>query len=243
MTFRARTAIGLLLLVLAAPATSEAGLLSWLDALSGPGPFWGTDVEMEAYCHAFPKPKTKPGTSQTEGLAEIVGIRFPISDSCKHILLKQHRFTFLLTEGIALAANNPLDYGDDGHQTKSTSVWLFRSGGSVNYSFDMAVEIGAGAGVFYFAGPRFDNFVRPFVQPARLAVRPLLFVPHLRQEKNGWLIFEADWTRLLGTINGATFGAPGDPWKIDDRNRLELGVYLDLHRLLGMKPPCKPCSP
>jgi hypothetical protein len=225
-----------ILLVLIFPASASAfGFLEWLDRLSGPGPFWGFNLELELKCFGGvppPPPPPPPGIT----VAPPTALRMPVDESCRKAKLIEHKFTWMVTPGFAISENNPLDYGDTGHQDTSTAVRLIRGGTSLDYRIDQAVEIGAGAGLFYFNGPRFNDFVRAFVQPARLTLRPLLLVPKWRRDDEkrdhrGWLLLEINWLLLLGTIDGADFGAPADPWRTSNENQLEVGLSIDVYRL------------
>lgn len=229
--------VGMVLVLLTLPAHASAfGFLEWLDRLSGPGPFWGFNMELELKCFGGRRPPPPP-PPVPEFVTPATAIRVPMTKGCREAKLDEHKYTWMVTPGFAIAEDNPLDYQDTGHQDTSAAVRLIRGGTSVDFRFDQAAEIGAGVGLFYFNGPRFNDFARAFVQPVRLTFRPLLFVPKWRAEDTkrdhrGWLLLEINWLLLLGTIDGADFGAPADPWRTHNESKLEVGLSLDLYRLL-----------
>ena len=213
-----RVAIGFFLLVFVAPAHVEAGLFSWLDRLSGPGPFWGIDVGIALRC---PKRKeiANPKTLQDMRIMSADGIVF----SCPSDRLDNRGFHYFLNTGVAVAFRNQLNYGSRPEPEPSTSVALVKVGSSFDYRLHPSLEVGAGAGLWYFAGPSFDNFARPYIQPVRVSIRPLLLNWKTNRTLNnddyneplrrrGWLIIQVNLNMVLGTIDGATFGAPDDSW-------------------------------
>jgi hypothetical protein len=152
-------------------------------------------------------------------------IRIP----CDTTLDDRHT-TIYFNLGGSIAENNPLFYGDEGRQEQSTAVRLVKAGVSADWTFDRAFDVGAGFGMMYFAGPRFDNFSRGFIEPVRIAVRPIML--RSKRDDNGWLIVSASWQILLGTIDGADFGAPLDTFSEKNEHIPEVGVSIDLVRLV-----------
>jgi hypothetical protein len=157
--------------------------------------------------------------------------------SCSRSRLTQQHWNWYVTGGWGLAFENTLDYGGRDVAGLSERVQYFRAGTSLMYTVHPAVDLGAGTGVLIFAGPRFDTFPMPYVQPVKLAVRPLLLrdregLSSNQIEARGWLVLTANWTMLLGTIDGADFGAPNDPLRVQRESLPQFGVALDLPRLL-----------
>lgn len=212
----------LMLVVLAGcavPATADAGILSWLDKLSGPGPFWGIEASFAVRCFVVGESNQTGQATRPEGSGFVIG--------CPKSELKQKEFAWFLTIGGAIAEHNPLDYDDLGRTAESTAVRMLKFGTALDYRVFPALEIGSGVGVRYFAGPRFDNFALPYIQPARMTIRPLLW------SGNDWLLLSANWDILLGVVDGAKFGAPRDSFRADRENNLEIGVSIDLVRLFN----------
>lgn len=224
-----RLTLALIALILNARLV-DASILDWLDKMSGPGPFWGIDVSVGVKCFGFPKPtnnQTPAGEALSSG-----GI---ILGCVTRAPLDERHFTWLVSAGGAIASDNPLNYGDSG-KSKSRAVRLLRFGSSLDYTVHPALDIGAGAGLIYFAGPSFDNFALPYVEPLRFTSRPLLLVsrhPKPDQvERWGWLLVSANWNIVVGTVDGAKFGAPLDPFKArSERGRWRYGVGIDFMRL------------
>ena len=229
MTRLFRTSVILWLLCVGAPSPASASIMDWLDRLSGPGPFWGVDLDMQVNC-----PSRKEGSppSGVKALASAIVI------SCPNESFHTQHFNWYLTTGLGFATSgkNKLNYGEASN-TSTKAIGTFKVGTAVDYTASRAFDLGVGAGVMYFYGPRFDNFARPYFQPLRLAIRPLLLkdIPRSRQtsnDPNGWLIVNLNVMVLLGTIDGSTFGAPADPWHVHNEFVPEIGVGLDVVKLL-----------
>jgi hypothetical protein len=223
---RCRIVVPVLVLCVLIPASASAqGFFRWLGKLSGPGPFWG--VSGDLYLHCFPTkwtPSPPPKPDQVK--AEFVGFTIP----CPDTTLDDKHLTLYLNITGAVAENNPLNYGDVGAQEQSTAVRMLKVGASIDWTVHRTLDIGAGGGLAYFAGPRFDNFSRAYVQPIRTALRPIMFC-RTATDNDGWLIVSANWQILLGTIDGADFGAPLDTFKTSNEHDLELGLSIDIIRL------------
>jgi hypothetical protein len=206
--------------VLLAPASARAdGLLSWLGRLSGPGPFLGGNVSV---CVT---------TTAKDEQVETVGLFF----SCKNSRLERRHASIYVDAGAGLAWANELDYAGQDIEGKSERVAYFKTGGSFLYTVAPAIDLGIGAGVMIFDGPRFSSFVSPYVQPVKVVVRPLLLSSARDgddMERRGWLMLTASWTILLDTIDGAQFGAPADPLRERFENLPQFGIAVDIPRLL-----------
>ena len=216
-----------LLLVLIPVSASAQGVFRWLGKLSGPGPFWGAGAEINVRCLGVDKEKQEEAESvrfKTEAVTGI-GLRFP----CNTMPDDRHTTIYFNLAG-SIAESNSLFYGEAGGEERSTAVRLVQAGMSADWTFDKAFDIGAGFGMMYFAGPQFDNFSRGFIQPVRLSVRPLLL--RSRHPYDGWLIVSANWQILLGTIDGADFGAPLDSFRSHNEHIPEIGLTVDVIRLI-----------
>jgi hypothetical protein len=229
---RFRCVVPVVLLLVLIPASASAqGLFRWLGRLSGPGPFWGASVDRYLKClptKGTPKPTPRADPQQVHTDAMMMpGITMP----CPDTTLDDKHLTIYLNVTGAVAENNPLNYGDVGTQEESTAVRLLRVGASLDWTAHRTFDIGTGAGISYFAGPRFDNFVRPYVQPLRTAFRPLMLCG-AATDNDGWLIVSANWQILLGEIDGADFGAPLDSFRERNEHIPEIGVTIDFVRLV-----------
>lgn len=215
-----RDCVGLAIVALcslAVPRTAGAGILSWLDQLSGPGPFLMFDASKGVWCSQKP-------------MLEGVGVRWGCQSK---VSLDEKNLTWYLTGGAGFAIDNPLDYGTGNDKPP---VRIVKLGTSLDYTVHRLVDIGAGAGVLYFNGPRFPNFARVYVEPLRLGFRPLLLGSRAgltpRQKRLGAFVVYANWNIVTGTLDGRTFGAPADPFRArNELDRKEFGVVIDFGRL------------
>ena len=219
-----RRVLPFVLLVVLMPASASAqGFFRWLGRLSGPGPFWGASAEFALQCYGVNE-KAKPEIP-VKGRVAGVGVRVPCKDA---LLTDRHATVYLIVQG-GIADDNPLFYGDQG-EAESAAVRLLKSGVSLDWTVHKSLDVGAGFGLMYFAGPRFDNFSRGYVQPARVAFRPLTL--RGTDDADGWLILAANWQMILGRIDGPDFGAPLDPLVSRNEQDVEVGATVDLVRFI-----------
>lgn len=203
---------------LALPQAAGAGILSWLDELSGPGPFLVFDASRGMWC------SHKLNTTMS-------GVRWGCQSK---VSLDDRNLTWYLTGGGGFALHNPLDYGTGNDKPP---VLIVKLGTSLDYTVHRLFDIGAGAGVLYFDGPRFPKFARVYVEPLRLGFRPLLLGSGKsltsRQNRLGAFVAYANWNILVGSLEGRTFGAPADPFRArNELKRKEVGLAIDLERLI-----------
>jgi hypothetical protein len=213
-------------MVACSAGTAHAGLISWLDQLSGPGPFWIFDGSYGIKCSGDPVPSTERRKAETFG--------FGIRGGCEaRRSLEQRTWTWYLSAGAGFATENHLNYSDAG----SHPVRLVRFGTSVDRTVHRTLDLGAGIGGMYFAGPDFSNFTRMYLEPVRVNVRPLVLwpgAPGARRERRGALSVYINWNILVGTVEGKDFGAPLDTFRAHtELNRKEYGLILDIGRLLS----------
>jgi hypothetical protein len=252
MNRRSRLFAALLFAVaVATPQRADAmWVFTWLDDLSGPGPFWGLELNLGVHCFPVdpppPPPKCHCAKPQDEPRSTS-SATIDVAPSCRRALLKPGLSRIGVVLGGAVASNNPLDYGEVGHQSRSTAVGLLTFGGSYDYTLAPAIDVGAEAGFAYFIGPRFTNFGRPYIKPAKVTLRPLVLAHcgfvHCKDEeklkgqdvaeKHRWLLVYLDWHRLIGDMDGGDFGAPADQvFKVQGHeDNFEWGVTIDLLRL------------
>lgn len=219
----------LLLVLTLMPSPAQAqGVLRWLGRLSGPGPFWGLGAEVRVACFGVDKrARVNPNNVQAE--TESMGARFPCPKATYNPL-DEHATVYFSVSG-AIAESNPLDYQDAESQDESDAVRMLKVGTSIDWTVHRMFDLGTGFGIAYFGGPRFDNFSLGYVQPVRVSLRPLLWSRAVSDDR-GWLLVSANWQILLGTLDGADFGAPSDPFVSKNEQDVELGVSVDVLRLL-----------
>jgi hypothetical protein len=216
--------------MLTAPLKAEASFLGWISRLSGPGPFWGLDAEVCVSHLNFDKDKIKPMNEAGDQKTFAPTLTFP----CK-VRLDQRHLSWNLHAGVAVAFKNPLDYTGAGVEGKSDNVWRGQLGTSLDLTLRPWIDIGAGGGLVYFAGERFDSFARGYVEPVRVTVRPLLWrhaSNPAQRERDAWLGISAGWIIHLGTLDGADFGAPSDSFRTHNESNWQAGVSIDVLRLL-----------
>jgi hypothetical protein len=207
--------------------TYADGLISWLGKLSGPGPFIGANVDV-CVKPFFVDPKAKAGGPEVAAGLII---------SCSDTRLNDQHLSWYVGAGFGLAYENNLNYSGRSVEGLSERVMFYRVGTSLMYTVHPAVDLGMGTGVMIFNGPRFEAFPMPYLQPVKLALRPLLLRDRTGRTDNqidarGWLVVTANWTLLLGTLDGADFGAPNDPLLVRNENLPQFGVAIDVPRLL-----------
>src|SRR4051794_33916380 len=146
--------------------TAHAGLISWLDALSGPGPFYVFDVSHGLKC--WPGKSTQGSENEKapadQEPARTTGERIMsgISHGCQSTRPLDERFTtWSVGAGVGFATQNPLHYDDQQHH----DVWMLRATTSLDYRVHRALDVGAGVGMMYFNVPHEDSFSRPYVEP------------------------------------------------------------------------------
>jgi hypothetical protein len=208
-------------LVAMAPQTAEAGILEWLGRLSGPGPFWGVDADV--CLKAFPLEKR-----------DDQGMMGSLRLSCPSARLDERHISWYAHLGWAVAFDNPLNYAGVDVAGKSDNVWLLKVGTSFDFTVKPYLDIGVGGGLFHFGGERFDSFSRPYIEPVRVGLRPLLLCrgrDKSRTEHDGWLLISVNRVIHLGTFDGASFGAPLDSFRTYNEGNWSGGLTVDVIRL------------
>ena len=222
-----RTIILAIVILLGKPHLADAGgILGWLGRMSGPGPFWGVDLSVCVPPSPWPLHKGQHETTKAETTkAEAIIL-------CKPEI-KRGDLTWYATVGFAFASNNQLDYGDSGGREKSRTVWTINAGTTLSYTLFDPLDVGTGVGFLRFDGPSFDYFLSPYVEPIILTLRPGLLARNCKGAKCRAVVISAAWHMLRDTVNGASFGAPDDPWERKNESRLAVGLSLDLYKLLS----------
>lgn len=185
------------------PRTAHAGILSWLDQLSGPGPFVVFDATYGVHC--FEK-ETKAGTAEPERGTEANLLGFGLRGGCQSYRSLDERFpTWFVTAGAGVALRNELRYPD---HVRDRTVRFLKVGTGIDYTAHRTFDIGAGVGVMYFDGRSFPNFSRIYVEPVRVSFRPLLVKTAgdggltNREQRLGAFMVYANWNILISTLEG-----------------------------------------
>ena len=213
-------------------AAAAGGLLSWLGKMSGPGPFIGIDVARCVAVKGGEAEKAPTDAAQGTGIADAGGSLIFCPELNGGRRYRPH-WTFYVLGGVSASLGNNLQRdGTDGH-----AVWVFNLGGAADYTVAPWFAVGAGAGVNQFVGEDFKGFVRPYVEPY-VSIRPALLgkraadITDARSTREAILrslIFTVGWRVLFADLDGASFGAPADPWAgAHNEGRLSLSVGIDV---------------
>jgi len=217
--------------------TAHAGLISWLDQLSGPGPFWIFDGSYGIKCPPLGKASRDARASSGEGQAGLKTsagskILTGLTGGCQSRESLDNRIAIWSAgAGLGFARKNPLVYDD--HQTHS--VFVTRGATSIDFRVHRTLDVGAGVGVIHFYVHDQASFARPYVEPLRIGFRPLVnWKGPIRDERRGALVVYANWNIITGDITGDDFGASSDPFHVrNELKRFEFGLNIDVKRLRG----------
>jgi hypothetical protein len=230
-----RAAVLVAAMLACSAGTAHAGLISWLDQLSGPGRFWIFDGSYGIRCRPLGKSSRDGGASPAEGDA---GAKTPadtnilsgITGGCQSRESLDKRIAIWSAgAGLGFTVKNPLVYDD--HQTHS--VFVTRAATSIDFRVHRTLDVGLGGGVIDFYVHHQANFARPYIEPLRIGFRPLVnWKGPIRHPRRGALVVYANWNIILGDITGDDFGAPSDPFHVrNELKRFEFGLNIDVKRL------------
>lgn len=238
MTVAARILV-LVLIGLAVPESAQAGLLSWLGRMSGPGPFFGVDISRCVLVKGDdpPAPPRDEAASDASAGRRIRNVVLGLCPELKDKRYKPH-WTVSVLAGLSGSLQNDLQRnGEDAH-----AVWVLNLGGTADYTANPWLAVGAGAGINHFFGKDFRAFARPYVEPY-VAIRPALIgrsgeIPPASSTGQAFarsLIAVVGWRVLFADLDGASFGAPGDPFHVHNEGRLSVGVGIDLWAIIDKR--------
>ncbi len=200
-----------LVLASAQPAFAIRGLFEWLDRLSGPGPMTGAGVEVVVYCRSGGTPSGGESSADVDR-----GTWF--EQDC-YVLPSEKRVVIVnFAGGLLRTGDNPSDGG-------GVKALVFAP--SVDVRLHRAVDIGAGFGFTRFTptgSPElFDAFWKPFVQIARVNVRPLML--GCRDSRCGFLTISGR-LEAFGGFDAHDFGPV--PREIGAEVVPSVGIGIDL---------------
>jgi hypothetical protein len=207
---------------------ASAGILGWLGRMSGPGGFITVDASV---CIKKPKGKTTDAQEHEPPTLVVICPQTANERYARH-------WSFYATGGVAGSVDNNLTVnGRNGH-----SVWILSLGGAADYTVAPWVAIGAGAGINHFIGDDFKGFTRPYVAPY-VSIRPGVIGKKNLSETDDRaeavrrsFIVTAGMHVLFADLDGASFGAPNDPWEgAKNEARPFVSVGVDLLMLLHKK--------
>ena len=227
-THRVAAAIAIGMVMLHAADARAGGILSWLGRMSGPGPFVGINV---GYCRPLSKDTHSPpphGEAESPGTQAVRSAGITFCTEPQRDYFAPH-WTFYVNGGIAKSLSNNLQYTGP----SAYSVWTLSSEVTLGYNVLPSIELGGGAGLRHFMGDNFRGFVRPYIVPAQVTVRPALFGRHdLKTQPTKTQAFlrsislTARWDLLLADLDGASFGATAESFAASYESRLGVDVGL-----------------
>jgi hypothetical protein len=215
-----RTARLIVLVILAAcwPSTAHAGLgwLSWLEELSGPGPFHGIMFTSAIACAPAQGPLDFCSVA-SEQMVHTIAIRVGRLTSGKDAL----RFR-------DLPASDPGNT-DPVNVVPITVLYLHR--------VHRAVEIGAGAGVMRTSGTGFDAFWKFSLTPTAVAFTPGALKKTWTREWARRVAhaarLEFDTSYFPQGFDGSDFNNPRTTFKSKPEILTRAGLVIDVGELLG----------
>lgn len=231
---RAITRIVVLALVALAssPQTSAAGILSWLGRMSGPGPFVSYDANVCIAATKSEHVEYPPGGGTPASKSPSGSSAMSTSNCPKWLGRYDKHWTLYGRVGLGGSTSNDLDRGVE----STHAVWVADYGASLDYTATPWFEAGVAGGIDHFFGSDFKGFVRPFIKP-HVTVRPALLgkriadidAPKSRAEGIRRSIFiSVGWHVLFADLDGASFGAPADPWPgARNESRLQIDFGFD----------------
>jgi hypothetical protein len=218
------------LFCLAAPFQAQAGVIEWIDNLSGPGPFLGVSFEWRLVCTTRQDETSKEGDDRHAG----AGI---IAPGCVlNRIPPQHRRVASVNLQMGLfwdkAEENRLRYADETFDEKvrittvEPSFWVRPIRG---------LETGSGIGLAWFTGPAFESFRRVYLKPIQVDLKPIALV--LANKNKPYGSKDEAFVVRLGMMvfpegfDSADFGAlPG--FRSDRDILFNFGFVLDLDPLV-----------
>ncbi len=235
MTHRARIGVLAILVLAAMSEDAAAGILGWLGRMSGPGPFISVDVSRCIPLKHHPKAQGVAGAQQES--AREAGAAIIICPQAAEDRYARH-WTLYVTGGVAGSYDN--DLNPDGHNAHA--VWILNLGVSADYTVYPWLALGVGTGANHFIGQDFKGFARPYVEPY-FSVRPALIGKRTVNEASGRgeairrsFILTVGRRVLFADLDGASFGAPNDPWPgAHNEGRWNVSIGIDLLMLVHKK--------
>jgi hypothetical protein len=212
------------------PDIAHAGIIEWIDQMSGPGPFLGFTVEGRIHCFGTDKvPAPKP--DQTEAEAQDRSRYLGVILKCFNDLPNTKRpwITVNLAGGVSWALKNDLQ---DDESKKKVIVYSFEP--SLWWYPIPPLAVGTAVGHYSFTGAAFDTFSRLYWKPVQVEVKPLAFSKHHWGTKWEVLTFRAGYTFIPEGFTAEDFGST-KPYMTDHEHLPTLSVLLDLGTIKGMQ--------
>lgn len=190
-------------------AFAASGFWAWLEELSGPGPFRGWGARVPVLCQ-----KDNDVVSCWEGLDAAPNRRLLVSfarlGSGKNLRFKDLPDT----------PENRLEV----HVTQLSGVYMFR--------VLKQVELGFGAGTMVVSGEKLQTQWRLALVPGSLSVRPLAFIPALKNTR--WAHIprgEAETSFVVPGFTASQMGVPASSFKVGPEFQTRLAIVFDFTAL------------
>jgi hypothetical protein len=230
MNKRVRLIWMLLGFLFALPGMARAGIIEWIDQMSGPGPFLGFSVEARLHCYPAKrtddifddgKPRPKDPSTAQQDYEHAIGVVLP----CLNRLKPGERpgITVNLASGVSWALHNNLPYASD---VQDTGVRLTTLEPSFWWYPLPPVAVGAAAGVYWFKGAG-DTFSRFFIKPVQVELKPFAFPRHRWHTAAQIFTIRASYVLMPEGVEAKDFGAIG-PFKTEHEVLPSVAVLLDL---------------
>jgi hypothetical protein len=222
----ALTLVSTALMLVALPSPAAAWW-EFLEELSGPGRFYGWDVDLRLFCL---NDKFDPARSgdQTERIGPTVGA---VVSACRVRKGYARRMAVNVGARFMWADDNPRFA--NGQRISFTTLEPSVSFNLLSkYPSRDFIDFGFGAGAYWFSSEEFPSFNGAFIEPIRLEFHTttnmkqnnkwMAAVPAVRV---GYLMFPA------GFETASFAAAPGGPPRISRDWALNVGVFFDLEGL------------
>lgn len=208
---RARLLLFVVAVALLWPSAAHASLLSWLEELSGPGPFRGTMVSLTVACVRGDELKACPaGDKNTQ----------------QTVVVRLGRLTTYDAPRFKDLPATDADNLGKVHVIPVSGLWLFR--------VHRSLEIGPGIGFMRVSGNGFDAFSKLSLTPLSASFTP--FALNSRWSDSRWayvLRLEFDSSFFPQGFNGRDFNNPRTTFDSGPEFLTRTGVVFDLGALGG----------
>jgi hypothetical protein len=193
------------ILPLAAPQRADA-FWRWLDELSGPGKFYGAELDIRIVCKTAP---AKAGDYDSDLLTALQDLEAqaeaklaPLTKAQKTLLMpgvgtpclvygkkltERRQASFNVVVGYQLAKRTNLVYADDlnrppGDLAPERNIYNFSVRPTGWWRWARSFEVGAGVGVYWLWGTDSKSFVKVTFEP-QFDLKPLALINDLRGKK------------------------------------------------------------
>ena len=225
----ALTLVSTVLMLVALPAPAAAWW-EFLEELSGPGRFFGWDVDLRLFClnDKFDPARAGQDTPETERVGPTLGA---VVSACRVKSGYARRLAVNLGARFMWADDNPRFANGQriSFTTLEPSVSFnlfskFPDGDFVDYGF--------GAGAYWFSSTEFPSFNGAFLEPVRIEFHPTTNMKQNHKWAAAIPVVRLGWLMFPGGFETASFAAaPGVPPRISRDWAFNAGIFFDLEGL------------